>query len=86
MSDLTEIFFSGTGIGIFLKMIIIICQLNFRMGQDTALGVLSGLKGVLSQWWGKTPYFFENTNFVIILKSYLISRFKCHICRQPFFL
>ena len=35
---------------------------------------------------GQNALFLKSTNSVIMLKSCLNSRFKCHICRKPCFL
>ena len=51
------------------------------MRQETGMGVLPQGGG-----GGAKRNIFLKIVSVIMLKSYLISRFKCHICRQPCFL
>ena len=59
-------------------------QFSLRMRQERAMGVLPRLKGRFVLMVGQNAlFFFENTNSVIMLKSYLISRFKYYIYRQP---
>ena len=54
-------------------------QFNLRMSQFN-------LRMSQKQPWAFCPAYKLNTNSVIMLKPYLISRFKCHIYRQSCFL
>ena len=48
------------------------------------MGVMPRLKGRFGPIVGQNALFFKNSNSLIMLKSYLISRFKCYKCRQLF--
>lgn len=55
------------------------------MRRETTMGVLQGLKRRFAPIVVQNAFSYKTINSVIMLESFLISRFMCHICRQPLF-